>query len=214
MRTLQQIAGEIANALRPIAPGGKLQQVDVALIDTLAEAWQRREQPASAFQRALAAVLAHEGGYVNHPRDPGGATNKGITQRTYDDWRRSQGQTLRSVRDIADAEVEAIYRRDYWNKVRGDELPEGVAYAVFDFAVNSGVSRAVKFLQAVLGVEQDGIVGPATIAAARASPRHAIEALMDKRLAFLRGLETFDTFGRGWTARCGDVRRAALEMTA
>lgn len=211
MRTLQQIADQLALAIRPIAPGSTLLDVDVALINTLAEAMHGRENP-DRFAHALSHVLIHEGGYVNHPRDPGGATNKGVTQRVYDDWRRKQGKSPRSVRDIEASEIGAIYRREYWDKVRGDDLPAGVDYAVFDFAVNSGVSRATKYLQAVVGVAQDGVIGPATLAAVAASPRHVVEAIMDKRVAFLKGLETFPTFGRGWMARCDGVRRLAGEM--
>lgn len=164
------------------------------------------------FDRSLAAVLVHEGGFVNNPKDPGGATNKGVTQAVYDDWRGRHGLAKRSVRGIADDEVRAIYRRDYWDRINGDGLPSGVDYATFDFAVNSGVSRAARFLQAAAGVAQDGAIGPATIAAAGRDPAHIINALIDKRLAFLRSLSTFATFGKGWTARCAGVRRMALEM--
>ena len=165
------------------------------------------------FDRALSLVLKHEGGYVNHPSDPGGATNKGVTQATYDAWREKQALPKRSVREIAESEVTAIYRRDYWVRVQGDDLPAGVAYAVFDFAVNSGVYRASRFLQKVVGVAQDGIVGPATIAATKAlSPAAVIDRLCDDRMAFLHSLGTFATFGKGWTRRVSDVRAKAKEM--
>lgn len=213
MRSLQQIADALASAVRPVAPGGKLQQAEVEIINALAELLHRRE-PASHFDVALSHVLRHEGGFVNHPRDPGGATNQGVTQRTYDDWRRRNGKPPRSVRQIEAGEVAAIYRGDYWDRVRGDDLPAGVGYAVFDLAVNSGASRAVRFLQAAAGVAQDGVMGPITVAAAAADPRGVIDRLLDKRVAFLRGLDTWDAFGRGWTARCNDVRAAALEMAA
>lgn len=169
--------------------------------------------PQGRFDRALAYVLVHEGGYVNHPRDPGGATNKGVTQAVYDDWRGRQGKAKRSVREIEADEVSAIYRRDYWDRVKGDELPSGLDYAVFDFAVNSGVNRAARFLQAVAGVAQDGAIGPATLSAAWAGDSSAlINALCDKRLAFLKGLPTWSTFGKGWSARVAGVRQHALEM--
>lgn len=164
------------------------------------------------FSYWLPHILAHEGGYVNHPKDPGGATNKGITQATYDAWRLSRAEWQRSVKDITNDEVAAIYRREYWDRVKGDDLPNGLAYAVFDFAVNSGVSRASKFLQAALGVTQDGKIGPATIAAARDAPEVAtINKLCDARMAFLRSLSTFATFGKGWTRRVEDVRAKASE---
>lgn len=162
------------------------------------------------FARSLKAVLKHEGGYVNHPKDPGGATNKGITQATYDLW--NEG-TSRSVKNITDAEVEAIYKRNYWDKVRGDDLPAGVDYCVFDFAVNSGVSRSAKYLQTVLGVEVDGVIGPQTVKAAmEAEPRAVIQEICDRRMDFLQGLGTWPTFGKGWTNRVTGVKAMAMGM--
>lgn len=166
------------------------------------------------FDQALAAVLVHEGGYVNDPQDPGGATNKGVTQAVYDDWRHGQGAAPRSVRQLEPAEVQAIYRHLYWDRIKGDDLPSGVDYATFDFAVNSGVSRAARFLQTAAGVASDGIIGPATIAATKVSPSNVITALVDHRLSFLRSLGTFPRFRKGWTARCNEVRAKALEMVA
>lgn len=167
----------------------------------------------NSFEEALALVLRHEGGFVNHPDDPGGATNKGVTQATYDAWRKRQKLPPRSVRSITAAEVNAIYRRDYWDKVKADDLPAGVDYAVFDFAVNSGPSRAIKFLQRVLGVTDDGKIGPITMAAlSDFPPGYVIAELCDARLAWLKRLKTWPTFGKGWTRRVVDVERAALEM--
>jgi len=206
---------DLFEAIRPFAPDRKFSDADVKIIDLLAAKWGVPEDagPQSGFERALAAVLVHEGGYVNHPKDPGGATNKGVTQAVYDDWRVRQGLSKRSVREIEADEVSAIYRRDYWDRVRADQLPPGIDYAVFDFAVNSGVSRASRFLQAVVGVPQDGVIGPATLAAVKAaSGRSVIESLMDKRLAFLKGLPTWGTFGKGWSSRVAGVRELALEM--
>lgn len=211
MRSLREIADALAASCRAIAPGRKLTQAEVEIINALAELFHRREHK-TRFDHALAHVLKHEGGFVHHPKDPGGATNKGVTQATYDDWRVRQGLPKRSVRQIEAAEISAIYKREYWDRVRGDDLPAGVDYAVFDLAVNSGVSRAARFLQEAAGVAQDGIIGPQTIAAAKADPDGVVERLMDRRLRFLRGLETWNTFGRGWTTRCSDVRRIALEM--
>lgn len=163
------------------------------------------------FDKALAMVLEHEGGYVNHPKDPGGATMKGVTQAVYDAYRKVRGRGPQSVKFITDAELKAIYKFQYWDKVQGDYLPAGLDYAVFDFAVNSGVSRAAKYLQAVLNVPQDGQIGAMTLAAIH-SPVAAINALLDRRMGFLRNLKTFLTFGRGWTARVQGVRAHALEM--
>jgi lysozyme family protein len=163
------------------------------------------------FEKALALVLEHEGGYVNHPKDPGGATNRGVTQAVYDAYRKMRGRGPQSVKFITDEELRAIYKFQYWDKVQGDFLPNGLDYAVFDFAVNSGVSRAAKYLQAVIGVEQDGQIGARTLAAIQ-SPVATINALLDRRVGFLRNLKTFITFGKGWTTRVQGVRAHAMEM--
>lgn len=162
----------------------------------------------SEFTRALAKVLAHEGGYVNHPKDPGGATNFGITQRVYDDYRRSLGKRPQAVRDISTVERDDIYRARYWSLVKGDSLPPGVSYVVFDGAVNSGVAQSVKWLQRALGtVMVDGVVGQQTLIAVRAHPDHdkLIAAIIQRRMTFLRALKTWATFGKGWTRRVNDV---------
>lgn len=163
------------------------------------------------FEKALTLVLEHEGGYVNHPKDPGGATMKGVTQAVYDAYRKLRGRGVQSVKLISEEELRAIYKFQYWDKVQGDFLPAGVDYAVFDFAVNSGVSRAAKYLQAVLGVAQDGQIGAKTLAGIT-SPANTINALCDRRMGFLRNLKTFLTFGKGWTRRVQGVRAHALEM--
>jgi lysozyme family protein len=163
------------------------------------------------FETAIALVLEHEGGYINHPRDPGGATNFGVTQAVYDAYRKNNGQPKQSVKFITTAETRAIYKFQYWDRVQGDLLPIGLDYAVFDFAVNSGVGRAAKYLQAVLGVAQDGQIGARTLAAIH-SPSAAINDLCDRRMSFLRNLRTFLTFGKGWTRRVTGVRAKALDM--
>ncbi len=173
------------------------------------------------FDKALPLVLEHEGGFVDDPHDPGGATMKGVTQAVYNDYRKVRGRGLQSVRFIFDAELTAIYKFQYWDKVQGDHLPAGLDYAVFDFAVNSGVGRASKYLQAVLGVAQDGQIGVRTLAAIR-DPANTINALCDRRMGFLRRLPTFWRFGKGWTKRVegsnpkkvDGVREVALEMAA
>lgn len=170
---------------------------------------------AANFSSCLAAVLVHEGGYVNDSRDPGGATNQGVTQAVYDSWRHSQALPLQSVRFIQTRETAAIYRLLYWARCRCDDLPAGVDYATFDFSVNSGVNRAARYLQRAVGVPEDGQIGPATIAAANAKPACAtIGAINSARLAFLGQLPTFPRFGAGWTTRVGEVGQQATEMAA
>lgn len=166
-----------------------------------------------SYERALGLVLQHEGGWSNNPADPGGATMKGVTQAVYDDYRHSIGAPARTVREIEDAELHAIYRSGYWDRIKGDDLPAGVDYATFDAAVNSGPGRGAKWLQHALLVTLDGAIGPQTIAAAKAAdPVRTIDAMCDLRLEFLRGLGTWPTFGRGWQRRVDDVRRVAREM--
>lgn len=158
------------------------------------------------FKPALALVLAHEGGYVNHPRDPGGATNKGVTQKVYDAYRDLMGVARQSVANISLGEAAAIYRQQYAEAIKFDRLPAGIDYAVFDFAVNSGVKRAAKFMQRRLGVEADGHIGLITLTklAKVNDVEGFISGLCADRVDFLRGLDTFDTFGRGWLRRvCG-----------
>lgn len=166
------------------------------------------------FDRALIAVLRHEGGYVNHPADPGGATNKGVTQVVYDGFRNRLGLPKRSVRHITETEVRDIYKRQYWEAVKGDELPAGIDYMVFDGAVNSGPSRSGRWLQSALGVKVDGVIGEATLNAARQHPNHdvLIARACRIRMGFLRGLRTWPTFGRGWTSRVAGVNKMAQAM--
>lgn len=171
---------------------------------------------ASSFAPALARVLAHEGGYSNHPADPGGPTMRGITQKVYDAFRRAAGTPLRPVRGIAEDELRAIYRRQYWDAVRADDLPPGLDYCVFDAAVNSGPAQAAKWLQRALGVTADGQVGALTLDAARAAPdlRRVIDDMCARRLVMLRALKTWPVFGIGWARRVGDVRTIARSLAA
>jgi lysozyme family protein len=164
------------------------------------------------FAHALQLVLVHEGGYVDHPRDPGGATNKGVT---LDVFRRFYGhsKTKNDLQAITDAQLEQIYRNGYWDKCRCDELPDGVDYVVFDQAVNSGPGRSAKWLQDAVGVPVDGAIGPQTInATSQRSPAQVINAMCDARLAFLQRLDTWQTFGRGWKTRVDGVQADGLRL--
>lgn len=167
-----------------------------------------------SFEPALTCVLKQEGGYSDHPADPGGATMMGITQEVLAEWR-GHPVSKADVRALSRMEVAEIYRKRYWDAVAGDQLPAGLDLAVFDFAVNSGASRAVRSLQRVLGVEADGRIGPETLQAiAACNPAEMITRLSALRLAFLEALSTFPVFGRGWTRRVREVEAEARKLAA
>lgn len=165
------------------------------------------------YADALAAVLVHEGGYSNHPKDPGGATMWGITQRTYDAYRKGLGKKTQTVKNLSVQERAAIYKKNYWDAIKGDQLPAGVDYTVFDGAVNSGVSQSVKWLQRSLGaaytVAVDGIIGVATLAALKSvGDMDALVArICAARLAFMKALKTWKTFKNGWSSRVAQVKK-------
>ena len=164
------------------------------------------------FEECLALVLKHEGGYVNHPKDPGGRTNLGVTQRVWEEW---VGHPVdeAAMRALGPQDVAPLYKKNYWDKIKGDDLPAGVDYACFDLAVNSGVGRAAKTLQKAVGVNADGAIGPATLAAiGTQNPRDLATEICEIRLNFLQSLPTWDTFGRGWGRRVSEVEEAAFKM--
>jgi len=164
------------------------------------------------FEAALAAVLHHEGGFVNHPKDPGGMTNLGCTKKVWEEYCGNEVDE-KAMRALTPADVAPLYKSKYWDKVRGDELPSGVDYAVFDAAINSGPGRAAKWLQACVGVEPDGGIGPKTLAAVSAfDAQRLVEDYSKRRLAFLVNLPTWTDFGKGWGRRVADVKAKAISM--
>jgi len=168
-----------------------------------------------AFDAALKVVLHHEGGFVDHPKDPGGRTNMGITQKTLDRARLIDASLPVDVRNISDRHAASIYLRDYWRPVSGDDLPEGVAMIVFDCAVNQGVGRAITILQEAAGCAPDGIVGYATKAAVeRSNPVNLIREIAARRAwAYMKLDNLDDTFGLGWARRLFDVYDSAIAAT-
>ena len=169
---------------------------------------------ASGFHQAVELVLQHEGGFVDHPRDPGRATKFGITRETLS---RARGcpASVEDVREMTRTEAIAIYRRLYWDVLRADELPSGIDLAVFDLAVNSGPVRAARMLQTILVVPADGIIGPVTLrAACEADPTETIRRLTRARLGFLARLATWPVFGRGWRRRVLAVEQGALRLAS
>ena len=165
------------------------------------------------FFRSLSLVLKHEGGFVDHPEDPGGATNKGITHKTYADFLERPLEDVEELKNIPDEHVEMIYKKLYWDKVKGDELPGGVDFSTFDWAVNSGPARAATALQRCVGATVDGVIGPKTVGHVTDIPAEkTIEFLAMEREKFYRSLNTFDTFGKGWLRRNEETREKAVEM--
>lgn len=163
----------------------------------------------SKFAEYVERVLAHEGGYVNHKKDPGGATNYGITQRVA----RAHGY-MGDMRNLPRSTAIDIYRKDYWEAVKGDELPPAVAWQVFDAGVNHGVTRAIRWLQEAVGTRQDGIIGPMTLSAAKRQGEAAVVLAFNAvRLKFYASLATWPTFGKGWARRvAGNLDYAAGDL--
>jgi lysozyme family protein len=164
------------------------------------------------WETAFAMVLKHEGGYVNNPKDPGGMTNLGVTKRA---WEEYVGHAVdeATMRGLTPEIVQPFYKKCYWDKIRGDDLPSGIDYAAYDLAVNSGTGRAAKYLQQIAGVTVDGAIGPKSIEAIKAcNAEETVDALCDMRLDFLKRLPTWDTFGKGWGRRVDEVKAKASDM--
>jgi len=164
------------------------------------------------FERCLKFVLHHEGGWADHPKDPGGATMKGVTLAVYEQYlgRKASKEELRA---IPDNHIEDLYRDLYWNRARCDRWAPGVDLSVFDLAVNGGPGRAIRMLQRCVGAVEDGVIGPKTEAAVMAMPaKDLIIRFAEERREFYKGLKTFDTFGRGWLRRTDECEQEAIKM--
>jgi lysozyme family protein len=166
----------------------------------------------SNWKRSFELMLQSEGGFANHPSDPGGMTNLGVTKATWENWvgRQSDESEMRSL--TAD-KVEPMYKKKFWDAVRGDEVKIGLDYLLFDFAVNASPGRSIKTLQTSIGVPADGGFGPVTMAAMKSyEPVKLIERFSQAKEDFYRSLNTFDTFGKGWLNRVERVKGEALTM--
>ena len=166
----------------------------------------------SNYDECLKTILHHEGGYVNHPKDPGGETNLGVTKRVYQE----HGGT-KDMKDLVVEDVAPIYKKGYWDRIKGDDLPGGLDLCVFDFGVNAGPARAAKFLQSMIGTKVDGGIGPNTLAKVeeyiRENGEHeAVNKYQEMRQRYYTELKTFDTFGRGWTRRVDETTELAMSM--
>ena len=166
----------------------------------------------SDWQKSFELMLKSEGGYVNNPADPGGMTNLGVTKATWENWV-GRASDEAEMRGLTPEKVEPLYKKKYWDAVRGDELPAGISYLCFDFAVNAGAGRSIKTLQTAVGVTPDGGFGPMTMAAVQAvDPVELIERFSQAKEDFYRSLTTFSTFGKGWLNRVADVKQHATSM--
>lgn len=168
------------------------------------------------FKNCLAIVLEHEGGYVDHPSDPGGATNMGITRQTYEDWM-SKVVTKEVIQNLTEKDVTPIYKKNYWNAVLANDIPKGLDLCVFDMCVNAGRHRATKILQILVGTKIDGWIGPNTIAKTlgyveAVGINKAIDDYSAKRQEYYETLTTFKTFGNGWTSRVNTTKDKAKAM--
>lgn len=164
------------------------------------------------WDACFAMVLKHEGGFVNHPKDPGGMTNLGVTKAAWEVWL-ARTATESDMRALTPEKVKPFYKAMYWNKIKGDDLPSGVDYAAYDLAVNSGVGRAAKYLQQIAGVTVDGAIGPRSLEAIKkCDAKDVVDEICNMRMDFLKNLNTFETFGKGWTIRVNDVKAKATEM--
>ena len=166
----------------------------------------------SNYDKCLETILHHEGGYVNHPKDPGGETNLGVTKRVY----LEHGGT-KDMKDLTVEDVAPIYKKGYWDKMKGDELPGGLDLCVFDFGVNAGPGRAAKYLQTMIGTVADGGIGPNTLAKLKEyvdenGIEKCIKDYQSERQKYYEKLSTFATFGRGWTRRVDETTELALSM--
>jgi len=172
----------------------------------------RGNQMQENYETCLEMILHHEGGYVNHPKDPGGETNLGVTKRVYEDWGGDK-----DMRDLTVEDVAPIYKKNYWDRMKCDQIPNGLDLCVFDFGVNAGTGRSAKYLQTMIGTVADGGIGPNTLLALgnyieEEGLEGAIKNFQDARQEYYESLNTFETFGRGWTRRVEETTESALEM--
>jgi len=164
------------------------------------------------YEQCLQMLLHHEGGFVNHPADPGGMTNLGVTKKVYEEYL-GREVTEDEMRALTPEDVAPLYKRNYWDRVKGDDLPSGLDWAVFDWAVNSGTGRSAKALQTCIGATADGAIGPNTLKKlAEFDPKEIVMQMFEARQEFYESLSTFDTFGKGWSRRNQETLDQAITM--
>lgn len=164
------------------------------------------------YDKCLETILHHEGGYVNHPSDPGGETNMGVTKKVYVAF----GGT-KDMKDLEFNDVAPIYRKNYWDRLKCDNVPVGLDLCLFDFGVNAGTGRSAKFLQRMIGTTADGGIGPNTLKALglyieEVGVEGAITEYQSRRQDYYESLSTFETFGKGWSRRVRETTELAVSM--
>ena len=165
------------------------------------------------FDKCLHMLLEHEGGYVNNVHDKGGMTNLGVTKRVYDKWI-GRESTEQEMRDLTPDDVAPIYKKNYWDRVKADQLPSGLDWACFDWAVNSGSGRPAKAVQRAVGATQDGAIGNQTLGLiAEKDPKFIIDYVYTVRQAFYESLDDYKHFGRGWSRRNTETLHQAMKMS-
>ena len=164
------------------------------------------------WDKSFFQVMKSEGGFVNNPKDPGGMTNLGVTKKNWENWVKHPVDEA-EMRSLTHEQVKPFYKANYWDLIKGDELPSGIDYITFDYAVNAGVGRAAKTLQLALGTTADGVIGKGTIGvASKADPDETIRRFTEEKERFYKGLPTFGTFGKGWLNRVAESKVTAESM--
>lgn len=164
------------------------------------------------FETALEMVLEYEGGYVNHPKDPGGETNLGVTKRTWAKW---LGRDINEgeMKELTPEDVADLYKKEYWDRLKCDNLPTGLDFFCFDWGVNSGTGRSAKALQRIISVAQDGAIGPKTLRALEDhNAKEVVDLMHSRRQEFYENLTTFETFGKGWTRRNKKALKQSIKL--
>lgn len=169
------------------------------------------------FDKCLTEILIHEGGFVNHSKDPGGMTNLGVTKQTYEEWI-GHKVSERVMRSLTPQLVSSLYKKRYWSALRCDDLPPGLDLCIFDFGVNAGPARSGRYLQRMVGAKEDGQIGPGTLQLVKEYVERnglgaAIRSFQERRRSYYGQLPTFSTFGRGWLRRVDEVEGVALKMS-
>ena len=172
---------------------------------------------AENYKKCLELILHHEGGYVNHPKDPGGETNMGVTKKVYEAWVMEEDLLPKEMKDLQFEDVAPIYKKNYWDRVKGDNLPSGLDLCIFDFGVNAGTGRAAKFIQSIIGTTVVGVIVPNTLKTLEAyisveGLEATIDAYQAKRQEYYESLSTFETFGKGWTRRVTETTDEAHKL--